>query len=861
MSFHRIWIGNTTFAAAQTTPGEFADFHSLHYIKKLKQLKKFELTIFNVISTQKPFLVQGNRIWITKEDGSTVVFRGELRVVKRDDETDEYSILGYGREVTIQDHVYPRRNTQWAALADGAAQFPGLIIYNASDSKSLLYPLVQPPPNGDSSIVIGTLEGIDGASADAFPYRAENQPVLNLIAGLADTSGLSTSGISGFDWDVDEDTATGKPRFNFKQRIGSTAVTDIYQIGNQIDEIQRDKDIERVFNNIIVLGSGDGRNQIVSRNFHATTNRTFLTSAMSESAPDTINVASTTSFSSAGDLWIGMEKVHYTSKTATSFTGISRGTQTANEIGSQVKPGSTSGDAAGSGVIYSGQSTYTHNIGIEVYDATVTKSNPQAGSSISTNGLRENSFTDLSIIDQNTVDQLAQRLLAKYKDPIERVVLRLNSDFVPSAELGDNIAVQERDASSTLTSNVLSGSSTLPVAEISDFVTRVDGSTVTTSNSGTVIVGTNLITYTGVSVTSGPGNLTGCTGVSAHSSGEEVFLGSVYRALGFEYFQEEEYTIVEVGRQIEYQYKELSDLKKDMSISNAYGHGATNIYTTQGFDNIKGGTHPLVLDLFIPAEAVSINAIRVLNLRLRPFRQSSAGTPSTQTSSSVNNKTTTTSNSSVGYLSGSSASVDFFVQIPQPISGQTFVKHTFYIKATNSSGTSIITESDMRVHETNSIPSTLRELILPDALSIGVDSDSGSVGSWTTVYASSTTTNHADKYVRFLFRTEDNTANGTLTVTGVCETESTHSHTIPGQQAPANIVETPYSSPSVGIKIDNTDLTTVLGGPWSSDTSNIDLHQYVNTTGLHTLEFFEQTADKLGRIHASVFVQCFVRSK
>ncbi len=88
----------------------------------------------------------------------------------------------------------------------------------------------------------------------------------------------------------------------------------------------------------------------------------------------------------------------------------------------------------------------------------------------------------------------------------------------------------------------------------------------------------------------------------------------------------------------------------------------------------------------------------------------------------------------------------------------------------------------------------------------------------------------------------------------------THDVIIAGHSHPSDLVEDPYVSPSVGIRIDGTDRTSALGGPWTNpDQQGIELREFISTSGVHTLEFFENAAGKVGRIHATVYVETFLR--
>ncbi|MCK5219924.1 hypothetical protein KAR10_10380, partial [bacterium] len=183
------------------------------------------------------------------------------------------------------------------------------------------------------------------------------------------------------------------------------------------------------------LGYGDGINQLKTKIFHATDNRTYLTVAMTKNGTETITVADTTSFDATGDLWIGCEKVSYTGKTGTTFTGITRSVAFADKTD----------------VVES----YVHTKFIEVYDAQYTRTSAETDSSIGDGtelndanwGINEQTFTDKTIIDQDTLDKIAYYLLLQHKDVVISITLNPMEiyDTMKSVELGDVVTINDTD--------------------------------------------------------------------------------------------------------------------------------------------------------------------------------------------------------------------------------------------------------------------------------------------------------------------------------------------------------------------------------------------------------------------------------
>jgi hypothetical protein len=209
----------------------------------------------------------------------------------------------------------------------------------------------------------------------------------------------------GLDWWVDQDGGDND-QFNFGTRGSPTSTVTLSTYGDacNCNIADRNRDTEHIYNSVYVLGYGDGVNQIVGHAAAFTTNITLVNGAISKSAT-TIVVDSTALFPASGTLLIGAEKITYSGKTGTSFTGCTRATS------------STTATA--------------HFDNQLVFDATYSESSPQTGSSIDVYGLIEEPFNDKAIIagvtdssDANyypeaTAQKIAEQLLLKYYLPSE----------------------------------------------------------------------------------------------------------------------------------------------------------------------------------------------------------------------------------------------------------------------------------------------------------------------------------------------------------------------------------------------------------------------------------------------------------
>ncbi|MEE9593078.1 MAG: LamG-like jellyroll fold domain-containing protein, partial [Thermoplasmata archaeon] len=145
-----------------------------------------------------------------------------------------------------------------------------------------------------------------------------------------------------------DQNASDENRFNFVDRIGSASATDTFKFGETAVLASRKVDSESIYNDITVLGYGDGINQLKSRNFHATTIRSTVAIRQTASA-STLDIADASSYPSSGIIQAGRERERYTGKTGDQLTGISGANRAYTADG------------------YESLAAYAHEVGIEVF--------------------------------------------------------------------------------------------------------------------------------------------------------------------------------------------------------------------------------------------------------------------------------------------------------------------------------------------------------------------------------------------------------------------------------------------------------------------------------------------------------------
>lgn len=239
--------------------------------------------------------------------------------------------------------------------------------------------------------------------------KAENNNVLELIKKAV--------GETGYDYWVSQDSDDNDV-LNFAARRGSATSVQTFTIGSDtyINDYTRMRD--DLYNYVYVLGPGASGSRIKSEVWADTLNFTYLDGAIT-SSDATITVDDTTDFPSSGYLWIGQEKVQYTGKTGTTFTGCTRG-------------------------LLAQYPAYAHDDNMLVRDGNNSIESPEAGSSIDQNGVKYKRFERIDIASQNEADRWAMQIFDAHKNVFTIIELRvINHDIV--CDIGDAVTVVDSD--------------------------------------------------------------------------------------------------------------------------------------------------------------------------------------------------------------------------------------------------------------------------------------------------------------------------------------------------------------------------------------------------------------------------------
>jgi hypothetical protein len=360
-----------------TIDGTFFDednMYGMKVVKGLNEMWSFEFMIIDPNPTQESKLVEGNTIRITYNGAE--ILKGTIRALAYTQESEEWHCTGYDKSIELF-NLEEFDRTEWDALP----------------ASTIVTQLLSGRMNA------GTID-----TAPVISFRAEYGNVMERLHSIARAV--------GYDWYVDEDVGNND-QFNFVERLGSPTSTETFTIDEELIDLRTWKDHDRISNEINVLGWGDGDLQKRSYIHAGTTIRTNLNGVLTEGAT-TVTVDDTAGFPASGSVWVGMEKMAYTGKTATTFTGCTRGTD-----------------------LTDGLKAYEHSDGLLVRDAANTAASPESGSSIDKYGRRQKSYPARDITDQDTLDRIAATVLLEFEEPPEIVEATLIASDLETAVLGD----------------------------------------------------------------------------------------------------------------------------------------------------------------------------------------------------------------------------------------------------------------------------------------------------------------------------------------------------------------------------------------------------------------------------------------
>lgn len=180
---------------------------------------------------------------------------------------------------------------------------------------------------------------------------------------------------------------------------------------------------------------------------------------------------------------------------------------------------------------------------------------------------------------------------------------------------------------------------------------------------------------------------------------------SVYRLQSIEYEEATDAMILELSDVDEFLLGNIAELNKKMDINNVYGQGATNIWQVgpviDNFEKTASTTYKITLKIYIPAEAIAINKVK-LNWDLQGYRtytsvaSATTGNPSATHTHSVNIDNSLDTNNDC-YMVGFQGNVDHVV-------GSGFTPSTWGTNANTADHTHGISISEAIAEQSNPNP-------------------------------------------------------------------------------------------------------------------------------------------------------------
>ena len=395
----RIWINEVDYTGYAI---------NYRFTKKDNQVQDFEIDLVSIEESERGDVAENKVVWFVSQN--KLIFHGLIERVEYS--TGEFStVRGFGTgESKLK-----------AKIADLTASSDV-----TSSSKRPIY--------SDTSIntiaseqLAGTGVNLDvadnGVDLGSGTYRGDHTSKLSILAGGV----RSKYGKWWFSYGPSLHWST--PFFHVASTRGSASSVRSYRISGveqNADATSNESDFENLYNNLDVLGFGDGLNQKTSVIYHATDNRSKLSGDIL-SGVTTIALDDASTLPASGNAWIGVEEISYGGKSGNDLTGVIRGI--ANSVDN-----------------ISG--AYAHSQGVMVWDSQYTVNVPESSSSIDSFGERYRAFQDKTIIDQDALDRIATDLLEDHRELVQRIVVIPSDpyDAVRAVDVGDMVTIVDSDA-------------------------------------------------------------------------------------------------------------------------------------------------------------------------------------------------------------------------------------------------------------------------------------------------------------------------------------------------------------------------------------------------------------------------------
>jgi len=355
---------------------------SYRFVEKLNEVPEFECNLLAVDSSLRTSTVKFGKD-VQLRSGDALLFP-KMMIRRCEYKTNlETTIKGWGYvESILQDKLTETTASSDPESQSGRPQYSGKAVSTIMSEQIGLVSDVSMDTNSNTKVIT---------------IRGENDNILSFLAGCVDVSnGDWWSSYGGTNYETnyfnssDDLIASGY----YGRGSDKTSTVNLYVSGDDQNANMTSREVDRDshFNYVKVFGYGDGVNQLESHAFHTTSVRSYLTAELSSTETSSMTLNDASDFPSSGSVWVGCEKISYSSKSGNQLQTLTRGVAFLGSV----------------------SEAYTHKVNSPVCDAQYSTSSPQLdgeGSSIGSNGVIERSYTDRTIIDQSALDILAEKVL------------------------------------------------------------------------------------------------------------------------------------------------------------------------------------------------------------------------------------------------------------------------------------------------------------------------------------------------------------------------------------------------------------------------------------------------------------------
>ena len=388
------------------TSGNWQEFTSYEYfkvVKKQNQISEFEIKIYDIRDDEKAYIKEFGEVMFFSE--SNLILKGRIQKIKYST-AYECTATGYGMESVLLDKELIKSNDK-------------RVQYTNESAQAVAKELLSENTDGNSPWIMDpSATGLFATDWGDVSIRYEYANRLNALAKLSEAIGYEWWVSQGDDYSDYFNIAEYQPTTT-RATVSQETFTITGDSAN-CSMTSKEKDISNLANKVDALGYGDGVNQIHTSTYNASPTYSVL-SADITSTDTTIPLADASDFASSGTIRIMEEQITYTGKSGNNLTGCTRGANSTT--------------------------AYAHKKGVYV-EKYVPISSAESGSSIGDNGLMDYTITDRSIMDLETLELAASKILLDRMNPIVRITLIPNEplETIGSRSIGDLITITDPES-------------------------------------------------------------------------------------------------------------------------------------------------------------------------------------------------------------------------------------------------------------------------------------------------------------------------------------------------------------------------------------------------------------------------------